>query len=461
MNFVVVLAAIASCVYIARKSLQDAFIKVYLPVALCLPAWARWVLPGLPDPTFQQAALLPIAAVLILRRFKGFRISLLDPFVFGLVFVIGLSEYVNAGYAEAQNLMFDMLASGLLPYVSAKYLLQSSASRVRFMRSFVWCTCLVVLVTLYEVKFASNLYRVVFDRFFPGQGDAWVTTFRYGLPRVAGPYGHAILAGIIFMITLRLQAWLQGTRLWEPRFSRVNFGSLSKAQVLTACTFLGLCLTWVRGPQIGALLAWMISVIGRGPNPRRRMAWALSALVVFGIPLAYFLYSYVSVGRAAAVTASQESAAYRKELVDLYFAVAMHHAWLGWGRNTWPKIPSMPSIDNYYLLLGLMHGIIAVALLVAVLAIVCTRLYKAGVRTAVSNPVHSSLSFNLLGIYIGFAFSIGTVYLGENVVPVFFTLLGFTEAFLMNSSNAVQANTIVMKRTNASLPQPRFRRVVA
>ena len=42
----------------------------------------------------------------------------------------------------------------------------------------------------------------------------------------------------------------------------------------------------------------------------------------------------------------------------------------------------------------------------------------------------SSLSLALLGLYAGLAFAIATVYMGENVVPIFFMVTGFTEGYL-------------------------------
>lgn len=125
--------------------------------------------------------------------------------------------------------------------------------------------------------------------------------------------------------------------------------------------------------------------------------------------------------------------------------------------NGWPKIPGMPSIDNYYLLLGLMHGVYAVMLLAAILVVMQVRLYRNGMRYAPMKPPGSSLSFCLFGIYLGFMFSIATVYMGENVIPVFFLITGFADAYLFAGGDGVLQESSAQP---AVLIQERFARVV-
>ena len=459
MSAIVILGAIASIIWIVRKSYRDAFVDIYVAVLLGLPCWCRWPLPGLPDPTFQQAAILPIAAVFVVRGFKGYRFSAMDLLVAFLLTLIGVSEFINAGFADAQNLIFDVTAGGLLPYVLAKAIIEPSGLRVRFLRNIVLSASFVIVLTIYESKFAYNPYRRLLDPFFPGQGDGWVTTFRYGLARVAGPYGHAILAGVVFMFAIRLQSWLDASNHWERNFRRFQIGNFTKSQVLTGWTILGLILTWVRGPQLGTLLAWLFSLIGQGRNPRKRAVLALSSIFVVGIPIAISFYTYASVGRAQAKSDSQETAAYRKELIDKYMDIAFQHSWLGWGRNGWPKVGGMPSIDNYYLLLALQHGTLATTSLFLIIVIQATRLYRNGMRSAPLRPPGSSLSFNLFGLYIGFGFSIATVFMGDTLVPLFFMMVGFTEAYLLAGGDA--QNTAGKSRVAVAVRPFRFNRLVS
>jgi hypothetical protein len=105
----------------------------------------------------------------------------------------------------------------------------------------------------------------------------------------------------------------------------------------------------------------------------------------------------------------------------------------------------MPSIDNYYLLLSLMHGVTATALLALLIITLITKLLRNGIQTGQLKPTGSSLSFRLAGIYAGFAFAILTVYMGDNVIPIFFTLTGFAESYLQSGGD----RTLLL-----SAPQP-------
>jgi hypothetical protein len=429
-EFIILVPALIAIWYIWQKSYQEAFISIYLFTVLLLPGWCRLILPGLPKPSFDEAAIIPIAVAWLFKRDKKWNFSLTDALVIGLLFIMGYSEYRNEGFPAMRNQSVDLILGSLFPYLLGKAIIQPFGLTARFARKFVWYLTLVFLTTLYEFKFAYSPYKLIFAPLFPGQGEGWVTTFRYGFPRVAGPYGHAILAGLIFMIALSLQLWLKDSNLWERHFKRPVF-HLKKAKVLTWAMFLGLTITFVRGPQIGMLISWILRWAGKGKQPKKRVLLLLAAVLIIGTPIAVWFYSYVSVGRAGAHSLSQESATYRKELIDKYEAIALQHAAFGWGINGWPKIASMPSIDNYYLLLSLMHGVIATALLLTIMLSLLVRLYRNGMKYAPMSPPGSSLSFTLLGIYAGIMFSVATVYIGGNVLPLFYVLTGFTDAYLL------------------------------
>jgi len=224
--------------------------------------------------------------------------------------------------------------------------------------------------------------------------------------------------------------------------------------------FLGLLLTLARGPQIGAVLATIIAAVGAGRNPVKRATILLVAVVVIGVPAAIQSYQYAAVGRAKAQTDSQESAAYRKELIDKYIDIAETHALLGWGRTQWPKVSGMPSIDNHYLLLALMHGLLAPLLFVGLLVTSTVRLLRNGFRHAPLKPLGSSLSFTLAGIMIGSLFTFLTVYLGENALPILFLTIGFAEGYLVAGGDATMKAKQVVAAVHAKT-KPRFAVVMA
>ena len=458
MQAIALLPLVAGMIWLAMRSYREAFLDIYLFSLLLLPAWCRYAIPGLPDPTFCEAAVLPVAGAFLLRHRRGWPFSIMDLLVCSMSGLICWSEYTNAGFADAQNLMFDMLASGVFPYMLGKGILDSQPARIRFMRRYVGYLAVVVVFFFYEFRFWFNPYRKMFDPFFPGQG--WITTERFGLARCAGPFSHALLAGAIFLIGLFLQLWLHRNGSWEPFFKRLRHPMFTKARVMTGFVSVGLLMTLARGPQLGACMAAVFVWIGAGKKPKMRLLTAAAALVVIGVPMAVEAYSYASVGRAHALTDSQETAAYRKELLDHYMDVALQHAALGWGRNGWPKDPGMPSIDNYYLLLALMHGVIVAGLFIVILVSLVVRLIRDGMRNQRARGAAPSLSFTLAGIFAGLLFTWFTVYLGESAMPIFFLLIGFTERYLNSGGDRQLAVATPADKITAA-PAPRFAVVLA
>ncbi len=436
-----------------NRSTARALLDVYLPTMLFFPEYYRWIAPGIPDPTFSQAAILPIVAVLLFKdaRRPAWRVSFGDVCVFGFAVCVGYSEYLNAGYSEAQNLMFDMLTWVVCPYVAAKLLIEPNGLRVAFARRFAFMIFVVSVISVYEFKMGATPFMRFLGPFFPGQGQGWVTTFRYGFARIAGPYGHAILAGIVIAVGFLLQLWLDWTNRWEPNFSNAPKLPISNARAITLGILAGSVMTMCRGPWMGAGVGLAATLIGRSKRPKRALGIALATLIVVGVPAVSAMWAYASVGRANAQSESQETAAYRKELLDRYVDIAMEHATWGWGRNTWPKIESMPSIDNYYLLLSLQHGVLALGFLVALFFWYIIRLF----RHELARPPGGSPSFGytLIGVYLVVAVSIATVYLGEQAIPVLFFICGWTDGYLYYGRDDDSAGPRLT-------PKARFARIV-
>lgn len=183
-----------------------------------------------------------------------------------------------------------------------------------------------------------------------------------------------------------------------------------------------------RGPWLGGLLGAVF--VNAGRHPKRKKAFIIGSvlLILLSIPGYIAFMTYLDLKPGMEMTMSQETALYRKFLFERYFNIALDHAWLGaGGRNTWPKVPGMTSVDNYYLLLSLMHGVLATLLLVSLMGWMCVRLFRKGM----AEPLEAnSLAFTFLGIIVAFFVSLVTVYLGEGVVPAFFLLLGWAEGYM-------------------------------
>ena len=438
MGAIVAIPALLALIVSLRTGPERAFLSVYLPVLLILPDYYRWVLPGLPDPTFNQAAILPIAAIAAIRYGSRWRWSVTDLLVCGFAFAVGYSEFANTGYNEAQNLMFDMAASVVLPYSCAKLLIEPFGLRVPCAKRIVWLLFALSLIGVYEFRFGKTPFRAALDDFFPGQGTGWVTTFRWGLARVAGPYGHAILAGAILVVGYRLQRWLEWTGGWGRSFAATVW--TSKGRLITLGLVAGIVMTLVRGPWIGGIAGGVLTGIGLVSNRKAAVGAVIALFLLVGVPAAIAVYSWASVGRANAKTTSQETAAYRKELIDKYVDIVMERPAFGWGRNSWPRVTGMPSIDNYYLLLALMHGLAALGFLAALFLWMMVRLIRHGMSVPVyALPRGGSLAFTFFGIFAAIAVTIATVYMGNQLMPLFAVITGWAEGLLVYTGDAPRA----------------------
>ncbi len=428
MESIVFLAIFIPVVVAMRSTPGKAFLQVYLPALLLLPDTYHTTLQGIPKLSFNQAVAFGLFPLVLLRYVRRWRFTFNDFLVLALVGVIATSEYQAAGYKEAQNLTIATVCSVLAPYLMARLVIPAEQLYVATARRYVWMVFIVSVVSLYEFRFGYDIFLELWKPLFRGQGEGWVVTFRYGFARVAGPYAHAILAGVIAVSAYRLQRWLEWGGYWEPRFGGIGKGlPWPKARVITSALLLFALATLARGPWLGGLIGGVLVMIGRSHKRKAMMTQVLVVACVV-VPIAYTSFTaYLDVKPGEVMTQSQESAVYRKELMEKYTNIAEDKLPLGWGRNTWPKVPGMPSIDNYFLLLTLMHGAIATSLFLGLFAWGIGRLFQAGMAEPVGTP---SLSFAFAGIQIAALVSLVTVYLGENLMPALFLLFGWAESHL-------------------------------
>ena len=315
MQFLPIIPALIAAYIAFRYSAARAYFQVYIPVLLLLPMYYRWVLPVLPDPTFEQATILPIALVYLLRHGKEWKVTFTDVLIFGFAGCVGMSEYLNTNYKEAQNLMFDMVASVVFPYMLTKGLIVTHHRSVAFAKQIVIMFLIVSVVSVYEFRMGVTPW-ILLRRFYPTQGLEWVTTFRYGFVRIGGPYGHAILAGLVLAVGFRLQRWLEWSGEWESGPQWLTPLRISKARLITIALVSGIIMTMVRGPWLGGVVGACVTAVGRTRHRHLALAGIFLALVLIGLPAGSAFYSYASVGRAHAKSISQETAAYRMELLD-------------------------------------------------------------------------------------------------------------------------------------------------
>jgi hypothetical protein len=449
-ELVVLIPGLLALWMVAFRSLEAALIDIYLPVLLLFPDNFTLPIDGLPDPTFSQCAILPIGVAVCWNLFvRGqWRVSALDLFLGAFLLWQFISDFYNVGYGDAQNLFFDVLTLAALPYICGKALIEPTGSRIRFARRFVWLLFVVSIISIYEFKMGTSLFRPAFAIFFPGQSSAWFTQIRWGFGRIAGPYGHAILMGGILAMGYLVCRWLSRSGMWEADFRWVGALPVSKSRIITFSLVGAILMTLSRGPWLGAMCGLVLASVGYSMNrPRafKRACILLTAglLLVFAVGKAYIASSQVHTSGQLRENDSEEleSAAYRATLLNQYVSIALEHPVSGWGRAHWPRVPGMPSIDNNYLFIALNSGMMGVVLFVALLMCASIRLFTAGMFAEHMDATARSLHFTLLGVIAAVAVSTATVYLGSQLYPLLFLFLGWAEGCVLGQQSRVEIYT--------------------
>ena len=462
MSLIGFLPAIIAFRLAMATSVREAFLRVYLPTMLCFPEYYRIITPGLPDPTFDQgvAVALLIVAVIKSGSFKGYRFSHIDAVVFVYALSVANSEYQASGYSDAQNLVFEMLFSVVMPYLMAKSFIEPHGLRFDFAKRVVVCLAIVSVINVYEAKFALNLWQKFLGPFFPGQGEAWGITFRFGMARTAGPYAHALLAGIMMMVGFRIQRWLHYSGAWPDKSKLMPWLPIKFPVFMSLVLTGGFFITFAKGSWLAGFLAGFVVAVGRVKNRVLALSFVLGAIVFVGIPALISFINYASVGRANAKDDNQETACYRYELIFLYVDIAKEKELWGWGLTKWPQVAGAPSIDNHYLLLFLMHGKIAFYCFLYILFGMMIRLIIYATKLPQPKRSGSSLAFNLAGIYLGYIVAIATVFMGKQTVPMLFLLTGWAEGFMLSRGKDYSPSDSDENKPAGPPPLHRFGRVV-
>ncbi|MCK5876212.1 MAG: O-antigen ligase family protein [Candidatus Marithrix sp.] len=446
MSIIILIPGLLAIYVALSQSPQKAFLSVYIPVVLFLPTYYNWSVPGFPDPNFQQAAALPIVIIWVLRGMQGWKFSFTDILVFGYILVIAYSEYSNIGYSNSQNFIANVAAgAALFPYILGKSLIEPFGLREEFAKRIVIVLAVVAILSAYQSVMLSNytLWQSGLGRFFGGQGWRWIAQYRWGLPRVAGPYGHAILAGIVMVIGYRIQRWLEWSNAWRPtHIPQLAWLPISPARMLTLILLFGVISTLVRGPLFAAVIAAFIPFIGHTKKRWLIVGILIVSFVVISIPATNWFVGYVSVSPDSVETKSHKTVVYRWELLNSYIEVGKEKFYWGYGNLTFPRIPGQRSIDNHYLLLFLKHGIFGLGFFLAIMFIMMLRLFIHSMSQPINNLPGSSLGFTLLSLYVVMLISVATVWMGGQTLHLFFLIVGWSDAYLRSKSDTIVSTDV-------------------
>lgn len=455
MDFVILLPGIAACIVLAWRSAASALMYVWLPVLMLLPDYYVLRIQHIPPISFADSAVLPLGIAMILllaQRRLRWTLRRADLWVILFVALSAVSETLHTNSHTGGFDLFSGLCTAIFPYMAGRLLMEKYGLRLRFVSGFIVFLAIVALFSVYDFDKGVSSTQLFWSHFFPGQAvPQWDQQVRWGFGRIAGPYAHAILCGLMFLAGIVLCLWLRRAHPSWGRRRLATFLPIQLRDLVLAALIAGLLMTQSRGPWLGVFFAIAIVWVGR-QRFVRRAAWKLTFAA-----LAIFLMSYGMVSRYTsgslqdAHTVEQRDAVYRRELLPDYTPVVMQRPLLGWGASDYPKVHGLNSIDDEYLLLAVTNGLVGLALFLLINAENLRALILA--TRAEKNPTNRAFLFALMGILGGLLFTLTTVFLGMQVFQLFFLLSGWIQALRPVRSLAPFAAPV------AARSQYRFRRV--
>lgn len=456
-RYLVFVAMLLSIAVIWNRGIKEAFLKVWIPFFLAMP-FVFWVnIPGLPDPNFMQAAILPILFVLLRDYATQLRFGTMECLLLVYVVVRVLADYQSRGYSDAQNYAFYMLSALIGPYLIGRYLIDSRKMDLATGRMFVLMFLIFFPMFLWEVRaWVSPIYKLI-SPFFPNAFSG--LSMRWGIARTAGTFEHPILAAIMIIVVYRLHRWMCWVGAYNvpqvglmglfERHSR--FVPIAFQHQISIVLIVMAIMTLSRGPWIGAIAAAVLVAAG---NMKKRGFWLAmvgAAFLVGGIAGKLLLTAYITPAEGEVLSGEARTMLYRKEMIERYEQFLIDRMWTGWGLTTVPKIRGMESVDNAFFLMALQHGVIAVAVFVTIFLYAIVSQLRFGLRSPVG---HAPIGFTFSGIYLMCFVSFATVYMGAQTEPMLFLLLGWGESIKNRPADGP-----VVGLPPAARPPP-FRRVI-
>ena len=409
------------------RPVSHLFLYIYLPCLLLIPTSMFYSVRGVDlTPCGMVGAVLAVWGWMARRG--SLRWSLLDACVIANA---GSIFYSNLLHQPTSISLIDALQNGLLcvfPYFIGRTLVEQEGLRARAAKVVVICLCIVSVLSVWEFRMTSNLFQKALQ-WVNAERGSWTEMKRWGYARIVGPFTHPIVAGMVFSSGLMLQLWLMSAREWGAKVRRP---SRALIWLPTLLIVLGLFMTQSRGPWIGCALGLIVGFVGLAKNRGRAAMIALGLLVVSTGGLSVALNRYTGVKMDKVANGDQQNAVYRRELLNTYEPMVRAGGLWGWGRPTrlrngeYGYKASQPSVDNDYLLVTLAQGYVGFVLLALMLGLNLRRLALLQLRCHRREDI--LFTSILLGISVGAAFTLTTVYLAPPMEQLLFLFFGWSES---------------------------------
>jgi hypothetical protein len=442
---------------VLRGKVESAFLNVYLPTTVLVASYYSFRLPHLPELSAGTGALIPIAIAVIMRPPRPWRFTRMDIWVGLFIFSAMVSEVVREDPFVRKDAISYCLAQWVemgIGYIVGRQLIEPYL-RVATIKRIVFLFMFLTPFSLYEFRMGRNPWLWIGTFFFRIPGLNPYEQFRNGEARVASCFGHAITAGIMFMIVLALNYYLVQLYKLDKNCLGPWMSRLQKFRIPILVLLLFLYMTGSRMPQACTVLCFLFLQIPRFPDLR---VGAIIVLILAMIGGGFFYTKYVgltSMSSDAASNEAQTSAIYRKQMNEAYAPILAAGGWLGYGISSHPVVPGLESTDNNYLMIQLAQGRFGFVTFVMIAVDSVFTLVVFAFRFKSRESLF--LVFSLMGAIIGIFVSLITVAMLAQLIQVVFLLVGWAQSLQdTRVVGVVEAGTVPV--SNAKF---KFKRVIA
>jgi hypothetical protein len=403
-------------------------VRVYLPCMMIVPMYLEFRMGGLFLNVTSFVSMF-LAVVGLFTWWSTLKFTLLD---FCVLFNTFSAFYADAHRHDmkiATYAFFLNVSKALFPYLIGRTLIEQTGMRKQFAKMLVVCLTIIAVASLWEYRMESNLFQTFVEK-LTHEPAGWGRQTRWGFGRIAGPYGHAITAGMIFSTGLLLQLWLAGTGSWNSTKFLKFIRSRKKPLYITLTICLGLFMTQSRGPWIGCGFGLIVASIGFSRDRRRAAILAISGLVVAVSIAAVVLNTYTDVDATKTTDRDQLNASYRRDLIATYRPLIDQGGLWGWGtpedqgNGSVGYSKNQTSIDNEYIRIAMWQGYMGVFLFALMELLAIWNLIKLCISLRHKEDI--LFTYCLLGSVIATAFSLTTVYLGDPMMQIVYLFLGWS-----------------------------------
>jgi hypothetical protein len=239
-------------------------------------------------------------------------------------------------------------------YLVGRVLIRNVRDYSIFIRIFFIVLLILFPFALFEVFTGKNIWADLFDPFFSVHVKGWSAYGRMGLERVMSGFEHPILYGLFCSLGMANFFYV-----YQPKI----FKALAMMTFTVGMTFMSLSSAPLMAVASQALMiTWDKATRGR---------WVLLAVLVI---VAYVTVDALSNRTPVTIlistlTFNPLSAWVRVAIWDYGSAAVLANPIMGIGLEDWPRpFWVTSSVDNFWLLISMRHGIPAVGLLLGALA---------------------------------------------------------------------------------------------